>query len=1032
MPVVRGSAALARLDMSDGSDRISQTSPGVDVGSGNPPAQESAGSFFDKLSATARLTRQQAYRRKLESVDLREADYAIGEKAYNLDTIPPEFGSLVTDLDAIQARLEAREQTQPGKQDSSFAEKAQTTARAAANKAKAEALKLKRSALLKDLGYKLRQHQAPDAILAPEIARAKAVQERIKLLDEEIERLRHHSWIRHPLVVVLGLALAALVLVGVLSLRHGRTAREVAGRQQQGQRSTTAREAAAMEEVRRQAEERMRSIQQQASKGYQAQMDAVQRMQDKYDQDQRDYVEKQKQEQAARAKAEQEKVDIQNKLQQQMAQKQEEERKRVEAEKRGKVVQTQQKEQELTKKRQQLAGSIVRTKAKIEEHEIAPTGTAVKYAVSRHALHIAATTMKGSRPVMLIDGVPGPQFDDLVAVGGEKFWQPSQMLHPEAERPDDDSNDRSSAPVVFSDDGSRWAYVGRAGNQFVVMLDGKVLSRIPFSEEAIASLSFTPGGKHLRYIQTEQVHDQSGESRRDTRLVVDGRKATVGAVNLRAGEVSWSPDGEHFVFITKSGDRLSDQLVLDNKVDPPELQFPGYALEHTRPLFTGDSAHLITVRRKLVQQSGSTRLGSQAVFFDRTPVVQAPSAIIPGSHQKTDAVLEEVSVAPMGSNFITVFRASANPFNLYFNDKRIASDAPARDNVHIGWSPNGKRYAILCGGYGNRSSSEFMIIDGKRQRDYRDISLRGANATWKPVSPFTADSSTCVYVGTTDKSFVVIDDAESDGYKRVDDVTFSQQGAHFAFIASDDSGQKVLVVDGEALEPRKDIHDFVFTPDGAHYAFLSGGERGAKVVVDGVEQPFEFGGDFVRYNTSSHQPNRQFVFSPDGKHVAYMSYADPKRTAKGICLDGKVFLLKSDKSEVTAFFTPDNQHFIWIDWGYKVTSIGDGSISNYLDVPGYGIYVDGVLAGAFDCPTVKIDNYKGITTSIARIFQQTANATEMGADGVLTVFAQAGEVIKKLRVTPAADTNLARFAAIADEQQMAGEDESKPAAEPEQ
>ena len=75
----------------------------------------------------------------------------------------------------------------------------------------------------------------------------------------------------------------------------------------------------------------------------------------------------------------------------------------------------------------------------------------------------------------------------------------------------------------------------------------------------------------------------------------------------------------------------------------------------------------------------------------------------------------------------------------------------------------------------------------------------------------------------TDKSFVVIDDAESDGYKRVDEVIFSQRGAHFAFIASDDAGQKVLVVDGQALEPRKDIHDFVFTPDGAHYAFLSGG-----------------------------------------------------------------------------------------------------------------------------------------------------------------------------------------------------------------
>ena len=51
----------------------------------------------------------------------------------------------------------------------------------------------------------------------------------------------------------------------------------------------------------------------------------------------------------------------------------------------------------------------------------------------------------------------------------------------------------------------------------------------------------------------------------------------------------------------------------------------------------------------------------------------------------------------------------------------------------------------------------------------------------------------------------------------------------------------------------------------------SADSRGAKVVVDGVEQPFEFGGDFVRYNTSSHQANRQFVFSPDGKHVLYLA-----------------------------------------------------------------------------------------------------------------------------------------------------------------
>src|ERR1700730_9171572 len=187
--------------MSDGSDR-SSPSPDVEAGSGNPPAQGRARSFFDNLSAPARLARQPASRRKLASTDLREAEYAIGEKAYNLNTIPPELATVVTELDAIQARLEALQQSEADKPDSSFAEKAQTTARAAANRAKAEALKLKRSALLKDRGSKLRQHQTPDAILSSEIARAKAVQERIRSLDEDIDRLRTHSWTKHPLVAV--------------------------------------------------------------------------------------------------------------------------------------------------------------------------------------------------------------------------------------------------------------------------------------------------------------------------------------------------------------------------------------------------------------------------------------------------------------------------------------------------------------------------------------------------------------------------------------------------------------------------------------------------------------------------------------------------------------------------------------------------------------------------------------------------------------------------------------------------------------
>ena len=65
----------------------------------------------------------------------------------------------------------------------------------------------------------------------------------------------------------------------------------------------------------------------------------------------------------------------------------------------------------------------------------------------------------------------------------------------------------NDAPVVFSEDGTRFAYVGRQGNQFVLMLDGKEAARgmdIPKRHwtdcGAVESLSFIPGSNRLRYI----------------------------------------------------------------------------------------------------------------------------------------------------------------------------------------------------------------------------------------------------------------------------------------------------------------------------------------------------------------------------------------------------------------------------------------------------------------------------------------------------------------------------------------------------
>src|SRR5260370_28824987 len=50
---------------------------------------------------------------------------------------------------------------------------------------------------------------------------------------------------------------------------------------------------------------------------------------------------------------------------------------------------------------------------KADEQIMAPTGW-LAAAVSAHGVHVAVLAMKGSRNVVLIDGVEGPKFDQLI------------------------------------------------------------------------------------------------------------------------------------------------------------------------------------------------------------------------------------------------------------------------------------------------------------------------------------------------------------------------------------------------------------------------------------------------------------------------------------------------------------------------------------------------------------------------------------------------------------------------------------------
>ena len=52
----------------------------------------------------------------------------------------------------------------------------------------------------------------------------------------------------------------------------------------------------------------------------------------------------------------------------------------------------------------------------------------------------------------------------------------------------------------------------------------------------------------------------------------------------------------------------------------------------------------------------------------------------------------------------------------------------------------------------------------------------------------------------------------------------------------------------------------------------------------------------------------------------------------------------------------------------------------------------------------------------------------MTADGTLTLITQVNSAVKKLRVTPSLDTNLTRFAALAEERRNGVEEQAKTSA----
>jgi hypothetical protein len=176
---------------------------------------------------------------------------------------------------------------------------------------------------------------------------------------------------------------------------------------------------------------------------------------------------------------------------------------------------------------------------KVDSVQVAPFVQGVQFAVSPQGIHVAIPAPSGSRTVVTYDNIAGPKFDRLFPEGN------------------------GSSPVIFSPDGKRYAYCGAVGTDWVVMVDGKELTRANAGVEGGGTyncqLGFTANSQHIYFLSMPR-------SNVAPRLFFDGQPASLGAV--LDGKVTYSPDGNHFAYIDYDQATKKSQLIVDGQVPP--------------------------------------------------------------------------------------------------------------------------------------------------------------------------------------------------------------------------------------------------------------------------------------------------------------------------------------------------------------------------------------------------------------------------------------------------------------------------------